>query len=147
MTDTTPDTDAALEAALEKATAGEGYQPDGEGGHIWNNDAEPGEGYVPDRLIFMGPNKPSWVTDRTFNEWLTENAHNLAATALAINWLRASGLARARRADELERENVRLREALQACEAFLFPRKGTAFRGSIDDAERLTRAALEGPKP
>ena len=45
--------------------------------------------------------------------------------------------------------NARLRDAaadlltaLKACEAFLFPRAGTAFSGGIDDAEKLTRAAI-----
>ncbi len=32
--------------------------------------------------------------------------------------------------------------ALQACEAFLFPRDGTSFQGGIDDAERMTVAAI-----
>ena len=77
-----------LMALLAKATAGEWFQPDGEGGHIWNNDAEPGEGYVPDRHIVAGPNKPSWVKDRTSDEWLTENAHNLAAIVAAVNFCR-----------------------------------------------------------
>lgn len=105
---TPPDT-AALLATVAKATPGEWYQPDGANGHIWNNDAEKGEGYTPDRVIFEGPMQPGWAKDRKPDEWYSENERNLAAAAASVNFVR----------DELpaliaEREG--LREALRAHE-------------------------------
>lgn len=44
-----------------------------------------------------------------------------------------------------EAENRRLREALRAAEAFLFPGPGTGFKGSFEEAGAIVKKALSLP--
>ena len=101
----TTEADAALEAALEKATAGEwGVEVE------TDTDDEPEvyvihPGTVCTASIVAAMGNATGETERRLAD--------AAAITLAINWLRAGGLARARRADELAAEVVRLRSNLQ----------------------------------
>jgi hypothetical protein len=78
MTDTTE-----LRRLHGAATQGEWFQPDGGDGDVWNG-IEVGQ-LIPDRVIVQGPHKPSWVKTRNNDQWIDENARNLAAIVAIHN--------------------------------------------------------------